>query len=157
MANTFVGSVMAIVSVAPARLSGTIWYFCAVSVGMSLMIAGIDLELREVDGRHAVLLGEQRGDLLVLDEPELDEVEPELAPVGLLIAQRLLQLGRRNALFLEQQLTNADGHRSGSLALWERLRLGKNSMVHRLTFFVQQKMSGWNPENGASAVKRVGQ
>jgi len=34
MANTLVGSVIAIVSVAPARLSGTIWYFCAVSGGM---------------------------------------------------------------------------------------------------------------------------
>ena len=27
MANTFVGSVIAMVSVAPERLSGTIWYF----------------------------------------------------------------------------------------------------------------------------------
>ena len=40
MANTFVGSVIAIVSVAPERLSGTIWYFCAVSAGTSLMTVG---------------------------------------------------------------------------------------------------------------------
>ena len=40
MANTLVGSVIAIVSVAPARDSGTTWYFCAVSAGSSLTIAG---------------------------------------------------------------------------------------------------------------------
>ena len=40
IAKTLVGSVIAIVSVAPARLSGTIWYFCAVSAGISLMTAG---------------------------------------------------------------------------------------------------------------------
>ena len=40
MANTLVGSVIAIVSVAPARQSGTIWYFWAVSAGISLMTAG---------------------------------------------------------------------------------------------------------------------
>ena len=40
MANTFVGSVMAIVSVAPTRLRGMIWYFCAVSTGISLTMAG---------------------------------------------------------------------------------------------------------------------
>ena len=46
IAKTLVGSVIAIVSVAPERLSGTIWYFCAVSAGISLMTAGVDLELR---------------------------------------------------------------------------------------------------------------
>ena len=40
MANTLVGSVIAIVSVAPDRESGMIWYFCAVSAGISLMTAG---------------------------------------------------------------------------------------------------------------------
>ena len=40
MANTLVGSVIAIVSVAPERDSGTIWYFWAVSAGTSLMTAG---------------------------------------------------------------------------------------------------------------------
>ena len=94
IAKTLVGSVIAIVSVAPARLSGTIWYFCAVSAGISLMTAGIDLELREVDRRNAVLLAEQGGDLLVLDEAQLDEVEAELPPIGLLMVQGLLQLLR---------------------------------------------------------------
>ncbi len=40
MANTLVGSVIAIVSVAPDRESGMIWYFCAVSAGTSLMTLG---------------------------------------------------------------------------------------------------------------------
>ena len=118
MAKTFVGSVIAIVSVAPARLSGTIWYLCAVSDGNQLDDAGVDLELREVDRRNAVLLAEERGDLLVLDEAELDEIEAELAAIGLLIVQRLLQLGRRNALLFEQKLANTDGHRC---RLWMRM------------------------------------
>ena len=40
MAKTFVGSAMAIVSVAPERLRGRIWYFRDVSEGMILMMAG---------------------------------------------------------------------------------------------------------------------
>ena len=58
----------------------------------------IDLELGEVDRRHAVLLAQQRGDLLVLDEAQLDQVEAELPPVGLLIVQGLLELVRCDAL-----------------------------------------------------------
>ena len=112
IAKTLVGSVIAIVSVAPARLSGTIWYFCAVSAGNQLDDRRVDLELREVDGGDAVLLAEERGDLLVLDEPHLDEVVAELAPVGLLMVQGLLQLLRGDALLLEEELANADGHRT---------------------------------------------
>ena len=76
------------------------------------MTAGVDVELREIDRGDPVLLAEQRGDLFVLDEAELDEVEAELAAVGLLVVQRILQLGRSDALLFEQQLANADGHRS---------------------------------------------
>ena len=39
IAKTLVGSVIAIVSVAPDRLSGTIWVLRAVSAGTSLMTA----------------------------------------------------------------------------------------------------------------------
>jgi hypothetical protein len=70
IAKTLVGSVIAIVSVLPERLSGMIWYLRAVSV----------------------LLAQQRGDLLVLDEPHLDEVVAELPAVRLLLAQGLLKL-----------------------------------------------------------------
>ena len=57
MANTLVGSVIAIVSVAPARLSGTIWYFWAVSAGISLMTAGsISNSPRLIEGTPYCLL-----------------------------------------------------------------------------------------------------
>ena len=98
------------VSVAPARLSGTIWYLCAVSAGNQLDDRRIDLELREVDRRNAVLLAEQGGDLLVLDEPHLDEVVAKLAPAGLLMVQGLLELLRSDAFLLQQELADANGH-----------------------------------------------
>ena len=61
MANTLVGSVIAIVSVAPARLSGTIWYFCAVSAGISLTIAGsISNCARLIEGTPYCLLRAER-------------------------------------------------------------------------------------------------
>ena len=110
IAKTLVGSVIAIVSVAPARLSGTIWYLLRGVGGNQLDDGRVDLELREVDGGDAVLLAEERGDLLVLDEPQLDEVVAELAPVGLLMVQGLLELLRGDALLLQKELANADGH-----------------------------------------------
>ena len=58
----------------------------------------IDLELRQVDRRDAVLLAEERRELFVLDEPELDQIEAELPPIGLLIVQGLLELIRSDAL-----------------------------------------------------------
>ena len=88
-----------------------IWYLLRGLGGNQLDDRRVDLELREVDRGNAVLLAEQGGDLFVLDEAELDEVDAELAAVGLLIVQRLLQLRRRDALFFEQQLADADGHR----------------------------------------------
>ena len=51
MANTLVGSVIAMVSVAPLRLTGTTWYFCAVSTGTSLITAAsISKSARLIDG-----------------------------------------------------------------------------------------------------------
>ena len=51
MAKTLVGSVIAMVSVAPSRLSGTIWYLRAVSAGTSLMTAGsISNWFRAIEG-----------------------------------------------------------------------------------------------------------
>jgi len=55
MAKTLVGSVIAMVSVLPERLSGMIWYLRGVG-GNELDDRRVDLELREVDRRHAVLL-----------------------------------------------------------------------------------------------------
>ena len=81
----------------------------------------IDLELREVDGRNAVLLAEERGDLLVLDEPHLDEVVPELPPVGLLLRQRLLKLLRGDQFLLEKEFTYADGHETLDFIQYDKI------------------------------------
>ena len=75
------------------------------------MTAGIDLELIEGNRGHAVLLRQQRGDLLVLDVPQLHEVGAELAAVRALVVQRLLELFRRNALLFEKQFSNSNWHR----------------------------------------------
>jgi hypothetical protein len=104
-----VGSVIAIVSVAPARLSGRSGT-CARSPRDQLDDRRIDLELRQVDRGHAVLLREQSGDLLVLDEAQFDEIVAELAAAGFLVVQRLLQLRRSDALLFQQQLADADWH-----------------------------------------------
>jgi hypothetical protein len=63
MANTLVGSVIAIVSVAPDRESGMIWYFCAVSAGTSLMTLASIWNWPMAIGRDAELLAEERRDL----------------------------------------------------------------------------------------------
>ena len=110
IAKTLVGSVIAIVRVLPERLSGTIWYLCAVSVGIELDDRGVDVELGEVDGRNAVLLAEEGGDLLVLDEPHLDEVVAELSPVRLLMVQGLLQLIGGDPFLLEEEFAYSNGH-----------------------------------------------
>ena len=74
----------------------------------------IDFKLGQVDRGHAVLLAEQRRDLFVGHETELDEIQAQLPAVGLLIVERLLQLRRSDALFLQKQVADADGHRYNS-------------------------------------------
>ena len=61
----------------------------------------VDVELREVDEGNAVLTAEERGDLLVVDHSELDERHAQLAAIGLLMVQGLLQLRGSDALFPE--------------------------------------------------------
>ena len=82
MAKTLVGSVIAIVSVAPARLSGTIWYFCAVSAGTSLMTAGsISNSARLMEGtpycrlRSAVISSS-------FTKPSLTRLSPSFPPLA---------------------------------------------------------------------------
>src|ERR1051325_3333160 len=72
----------------------------------------IDLELGERDRRDAVLLREERRDLLVLDVAELDQVVTEFSPVLALVVQRFLELLGCDALLLEEQLTDTYGHLS---------------------------------------------
>jgi hypothetical protein len=57
-----------------------------------------------------VLAAEQRRDLLVFDEPQLDEIEPQLAPAGLLVIQGLLELLRGDPLLLQEEFAYPDGH-----------------------------------------------
>ena len=45
-----------------------------------------------------------------LTTPRLDQVVPELAPVGLLMVQGLLELVRCDAFLLEEEFADADGH-----------------------------------------------
>ena len=68
MANTLVGSVIAIVSVAPERDERNDLVLLRGLGGNELDDGGIDLELRERDRGNAVLLAEERGDLLVLHD-----------------------------------------------------------------------------------------
>jgi hypothetical protein len=75
----------------------------------------VDLELREVDGGDAVLLAEQRGDLIVLDEAHLDEVVAELSPVGFLLGQGLAQLLRGDQFLLEKELAYTNSHETPRL------------------------------------------
>ena len=75
----------------------------------------IDLEARQIDRRNAVLLAEEGGDLLVLDEPHLDEVVAELAAVRLLLGESLLKLLRGDQFLLEEELAYTNGHEVSSL------------------------------------------
>src|SRR4029453_5093165 len=70
----------------------------------------VDVEAAERDRGNAVLLAEQRGDFVVLDVSELDQIEAELPPVLALIVQCLLELLGRNALLFEKQFSDSDRH-----------------------------------------------
>ncbi len=100
-AKTLVGSVIAIVSVAPDRPMGTIWYFCAVSAGISLRTETSMSNCARLMKGTPYLTAEERGDLLVVDHSELDERHPQLAAIGLLMVQGLVQLRGSDALFPE--------------------------------------------------------
>ena len=73
----------------------------------------VDLELRKVDRRDAVLLAEEGRDLLVFDEPQFDEAETQLPPIRLLLRQRLLELIGGDEFLLEEEFAYSDGHLGG--------------------------------------------
>ena len=94
-----------------------------------------------------------------LTNPRRDQIEADLPAVRLLVVQRLLQLGRRDALFFEEQLTYANGHRldpawtevhgpqSHRLAAHGRHTSGNQlpgevSSLAPVTFFVKRKNAG---------------
>ena len=63
------------------------------------------------------------GDVVVGEDAELDETRPEPAAVGALMVQRLLQLGRRDALFAQEEFAESDSHE----LLGTRLRVRHDS------------------------------
>jgi len=75
----------------------------------------VDLEVRQVDGRDAVLSAQERGDVVLADEAELDEVRADAPAGGLLLLQRLVELLPCDERRLDQHVAKANGagcHRS---------------------------------------------
>ena len=103
----FDGSAIATVSVRPSRLSGMTRFFCARSAGIIFAIFRIDLESREVDRRHLVLLGQHLGQLDFLDEAELDQVVADAGAVLLLLLKRLGKLLRGDQPLAKEEITDA--------------------------------------------------
>src|SRR5262249_14364061 len=68
---------------------------------------GRDLELGEVDRRNAVLLREEGGEVLFVDDAELGEAVAEACARLALLLLRLLQLRERDQVPPNQQLTEA--------------------------------------------------
>ncbi len=92
MALMFVGSAIATMSALPVRETGMTLCRSHGSLGTSFRISGVDLVLLEVDRRDAVLLGEEAGDLVVADVPELGERVAQVLARLLLLLLRLPQL-----------------------------------------------------------------
>ena len=63
MAKTFVGSIIAMVIVAPALVTGRMVYLRAMSAGMILMTASSISMPSRIDRRHAEVLGEEVDEL----------------------------------------------------------------------------------------------
>ena len=90
--------------VAPVLLTGSTPYLRATSPGTTLMIERVDLEVGEVDGRHAELLGERLGDVLFGRGADADERLSELAPLVPLRLERGLDLLGRDELRFDQEI-----------------------------------------------------
>ena len=63
---------------------------------------GVDVEEFEIDGRNAVLTGQDGGDHIVTDEPELHEIEAEPATMLALVVEGLSQVLRANKIFANE-------------------------------------------------------
>ena len=77
---------------------------------------GIDLELRQVHGRHLELPRQDLGDLEFGDEAELDEVVAHPRAVLLLLGERLLQLLLGDEPLAEEEVTEAFGAGGGGVS-----------------------------------------
>jgi hypothetical protein len=70
----------------------------------------VDLDRQEIDRGDAVLLREELGDVVFLDDPQLDEVETDLAAVDFLVFERLGELLLGDQMRLDQHLAQLDRH-----------------------------------------------
>ena len=101
---------MASVKDDPTRLSGSTWYFVAVSMGINLVKVGVNLKIGEIDGGNTVLAGEDRRHLIVAQETQFDQGIPQPSPVRLLMLERLLELVRANQVFFEKDFPELARH-----------------------------------------------
>ncbi len=110
MANTLVGSVIAMVSVAPDRDSGMIWYLWQVSPGISLITPGsISNCVRLMEGTPYCLLSSAVMSSS-LTNPSFTRLRPSLPPWAFWYVEHLLELLGGDALLLEKQFANPDRH-----------------------------------------------
>ena len=79
-------------------------------LGDELHHLGVDVEFLQVDRGNAVLLGEEVGELGLLDEAELGEVVADPAARLLLLVLRFLQLLQRDQVLADQQLAETSSH-----------------------------------------------
>jgi hypothetical protein len=70
----------------------------------------VDLEVPQVDRRHAVLLGQELGDVVFLDVTQLDQVEPDLFAVVSLRLEGFVELVLSDQTRADQHLPQLDGH-----------------------------------------------
>jgi hypothetical protein len=60
---------------------------------------GVDVEEIQIDGRNAVLPGEDGSDHVVTDEAQLDQIEAQPATMFALVVECLSQVLRANQIF----------------------------------------------------------
>jgi len=90
-------------------------------LGHELHHLDVDVELFEVDRRHAILLGEEAGELALLDEAKLGEVVADAATALLLLVLCFLELLERDQVFADEQFTKTTSHAHTSLVEWRRV------------------------------------
>ncbi len=71
---------------------------------------GIDVEIREIDGRNAVLPGEEVGDVFVGNVAQLHQHGTQPRAIPLLLRQRAIQLFLRDDLLFDQKITEPLRH-----------------------------------------------
>ena len=70
----------------------------------------IEIELSQLDGRHAVLPAQSERDIFIAEHAEADERRAEAAAARALMVQRDVELCLGDAPLAEQQLTETNSH-----------------------------------------------